>query len=137
MKQVPIFAIIIMLLTFGAAATQAQITPIGWGMSPKDVVEQLWNMATQGELLTPNGWSTASKFFLRPSQFPGDKLVRVMSNYWGPPGQLSAKGNADRVDFMVGYQDAGQIDSKLRYTPPKDTGAVKSGMVYHLVLTPT
>jgi hypothetical protein len=45
-------------------------------------------MATQGELLTPEGWDKAAKsLFLDPKPTPGNKVILVVSNEWGLPGE--------------------------------------------------
>jgi len=45
------------------------------GRSPNEVVDELWRMATQGELLTPDGWRRAGGFFTKPTPYPGNKVV--------------------------------------------------------------
>ena len=56
-----------------AGATQS---PTGSGLSPKDVVGRLWQEATEGELLTPDGWNRASRWFVQPDPFPTNGAVR-------------------------------------------------------------
>ncbi len=123
------------VLAFAAVAARAQVTPNSSVVSPTEVVDELWRMATQGDLLTPEGWRMASGFFIHPEPFPGNNVILVMSNYWGPPGQLRTEGDAAEV--LVGFANAGQIDSALRYTPPKVTAALKTGMSYRLVFGPS
>jgi hypothetical protein len=106
------------------------------GGSPKEVVDELWSTATRGELLTPEGWDKASRtFFTNPAPPPGNKVILVVSNYWGPAYEMSRR--TDTVDVAVGYIDCGKIDSALVYTPAPKTDAVKTGMLYHLITTPT
>lgn len=132
MQRVTIQLIAIALLV---SAVFAQVPPKNLGMSPKDVIEELWNMATRGALLTPDGWATASALFVHPEPFPGNQLILVFSNDWGTPGVIRARDDTAQVD--VGFIDAGHIDSKLRYFPPKPSKVLKTGMLYELVLTPT
>jgi hypothetical protein len=42
---------------------------MGSGLSPKEVVEQLWKEGTEGELLTPAGWNKASRLFVKHDTF--------------------------------------------------------------------
>jgi hypothetical protein len=91
-------------------------------------------MATQGELLTPDGWSKACGFFTSPTPFAGNKVILVMSNYWGPSYEDMLK--EDSTDVEMGYIDMGKIDSALRYTPPPKTEFIKTGFLYHLVAVP-
>jgi hypothetical protein len=103
--------------------------------SPKTVVEQLWMKATQGDLLTPEGWDKAAKsLFVDPKPTPGNKVIQIISNEWGLPGE---EINGDKAKVYMGYEDAGQIDSTLRYTPPKSANWIKTGMSYQLILVPT
>jgi hypothetical protein len=131
MRQLLVLTIALALQT---PAVSAQIAPGGPGMSPKEIVDQLWKMATQGELLTPDGWNRASRFYRHPGPPPGNKIVLIMSNYWGP-GEEHIRGN--NAEVIVGYVDAGKIDSELRYTPPQKTDALKTGMLFRLILAPS
>jgi hypothetical protein len=104
------------------------------GKSPTEVVDEVWRLATQGELLTPDGWRQACGFFSSPTPFPGNKLILVMSNDWGPAFQVGSKDDAAEVE--LGYFAIGKIDSALRYT---DTPSkyIKTGFAYHLVPVPS
>ena len=104
------------------------------GKSRTEVVDHLWRLATQGELLTPDGWSKACGFFTDPTPFSGNKVVLVMSNDWGPASDSVLKQNS--TDVELGYADMGKIDSALRYTSPPKTEFVKTGFLYHLVAVP-
>jgi len=114
-----------------AGATQS---PTGSGLSPKDVVGRLWQEATEGELLTPDGWNRASRLFLQHGPFPGNGVVRIVSNDWGV--DHSSVSN-DTAEVDVEYADAGTIDASLRYSPPPRSETYKTALVFHLVLAPT
>jgi hypothetical protein len=43
---------------------------VGTGLSPKDVVNRVWKEATEGGLLTPDGWNRASPFWRRLRSYP-------------------------------------------------------------------
>jgi hypothetical protein len=106
------------------AALPAQGTPPAAdepikGESRTEVVDQVWRMATQGELLTPEGWSKACGFFTSPTPFPGTKVILVVSNDWGP--SYDDRSKDDSTDAEMGYVDMGKVDSALRYTPPLKT----------------
>lgn len=134
MKRLLIFALLAVLEALGVSG-QAQ-APTASGRSPKEIVEQMWTLATEGELLTPEGWNRYSGLFLHPDRPPGNKVVRVVSNYWGVQGVLT-KGSD--MEVAMDYAEAGQIDSELRYTqpPPLPPPFVKRGLIYHFVLAPT
>jgi hypothetical protein len=104
------------------------------GRSHTEVVDEVWRMATQGKLLTADGWREACGFFTEPTQFAGNKVVRVMSNDWGPAYQLTSKD--DSADVAVGYIDLGEIDSALSYKPAPKAESIKQGYLYHLVAVP-
>jgi hypothetical protein len=137
-KRAAAAAIAIMLLT--AACLKAPGPPGPppkqpiKGKSPTEVVDEIWRLATQGELLTPDGWRRACGFFSSPTPFPGNKVILVMSNDWGPAFQVGSKNDAAEVD--LGYFALGNIDSALRYT---DTPSkyMKMALAYHLVPVPS
>jgi hypothetical protein len=61
---------ILTLFLFHTALASAQCVS-GPAPSPRTVVEQLWMMATQGDLLTSEGWDKAAKsLFLDPNPTP-------------------------------------------------------------------
>jgi len=104
------------------------------GKSPTEVVDEIWRLGTQGELLTPDGWRRACGFFSSPTPFPGNKVILVMSNDWGPAFQGGSREDAAEVE--LGYFAIGKIDSELRYT---DTPSkyMKTAFAYHLVPVPS
>ncbi|MGA8500670.1 MAG: hypothetical protein WB683_03915 [Candidatus Sulfotelmatobacter sp.] len=138
MKRAAAAAIALLLLT---AACLKPPSPPGpppqqpiKGKLPTEVVDEVWRLATQGELLTPDGWRRACGFFSRPTPFPENKVILVMSNDWGPAFQVGSREDAAEVD--LGYFALGKIDSTLRYTntPSK---YMKAAFAYHLVPVPS
>lgn len=122
-------------LSLRAIAAPVQGPAAGSRMSPKEVVEQLWNMAVRGELLTADGWGRTARLFAHPTPDPGNKAVAVVSNYWSVM-DWSLKDTVAQV--TVDFQDAGKIDLTLRYSPPPQvSGTVGTGKLYRLVLVPT
>jgi hypothetical protein len=105
------------------------------GRTPKEVVDEVWRMATQGQLLTPEGWHSAGAFFTKPRPFPANEKILVVSNAWGPAYQTSSDGDSAAV--TLDYFDAGTIDPKLCYDPPPKTDFVKTGFGYTLVAVPS
>ncbi|SPF49461.1 exported hypothetical protein [Candidatus Sulfotelmatobacter kueseliae] len=107
------------------------------GRTPEGVVDEIWRMATQGQLLTPDGWRIAGGFFTEPRPFPANEKILVVCNEWGPAYEGRSDGNTKEI--VVGYWDAGSIDAKLRYTPPppENTGYVKTAFSYTLVTAPS
>jgi hypothetical protein len=104
------------------------------GMSPSEVVDQIWLLATQGELLTPDGWQRAGRFFTKPIPYPSNEVIQIMSNYWGPASVTSS--NNQRAEVFLGYLDLGKIDPALRYSDAPEPHYMKMAMSYHLVLVP-
>jgi hypothetical protein len=105
------------------------------GRAPNEVVDEIWRMATQGQLLTPGGWHIAAGFFTDPRPFPANEKILVVSNHWGPAYQTSSDGHTAQV--ALGYFDAGTIDAKLRYSPPPKTDFIKTAFGYTLVTVPS
>jgi len=102
--------------------------------SPNQVVDELWTMATQGELLSAEGWHRAGGLFTDPTPQAG-KAILVVSNYWGPASEVRSTG--ETAEVTQGYVDMGRIDSALHYSPPRGSAVGKTALVYHLVTVPT
>ena len=147
MKRFLIFALMIGL---GVSAAARCISDTGKPVedsvkSPQQVVEELWEIATQGTLLTPDGWNkTARGFADYPVPSPGSTIVRdphsspkpilVTSNDWGV---LSCTITGNSAEVVVEYYDAGRIDPLLRYSPGQDFGPMgKTAMQFTLVFAP-
>jgi hypothetical protein len=107
-------------------------TPIQ-GKSKTEVVDEVWRIATQGGLLTADGWSKACGLYTNPVPFPGNKEILVVSNQWGPAYDF--KGDGTQIE--VGYAERGKIDSELRYTPPRKTEFIGTAFQYHLIAVPS
>lgn len=116
-----------------SAPTQTE--PSGSPMPPQEVVAELWNMATRGDLLDTAGQRDAASFFAKPLQLNSTDSsdLQIISNRWGPPRATSISENNAQV--AVGYLPEGQIDAQLRYIPPQETKAQKFGIVYTMILT--
>jgi hypothetical protein len=142
MKQ--LFALVLILAS-ASIASWAQVSTKSDCDRPKEIVERVWKLATEGDLLTAEGWdkmargvfvypapSLGSKFTLMPPQ--GGQAIRVMSNDWGIVG-CTTEGNTAKV--VVEYYDAGSVDETLRYTPGKEPPPLgKSEMLFTLVFAP-
>lgn len=112
-----------------AVATKSTPTP------PTEIVNELWTMATTGELLTATGRDYASGLYLHPDSQPKEESFSVVSNFWGRAWVVKANGNS--ADVMVGFLPEGSIDSSLRYIPPPPSVGMKAFMLYHLTFAPT
>jgi hypothetical protein len=138
-KSLLALALAIASLVFGLAAQPAQVAqnlhqcPIE-GRSPTEVVDEVWRLATQGELLTLEGWQRTDGFFTKPTPFPGNKLILVMSNNWGQASV--AKSDAQRPEVSLGYWELGKIDSTLHFLPAPKTEFIKTAFLYRLVAVP-
>jgi hypothetical protein len=102
-------------------------------LSPKEVVQEYWGMAMRGELLTTEGWNRACGYFTKPTPAPTDKVIAIVSNYYGV-NYSSVETASATVDME--FADLGQIDSTLHYSPPAPTRAYKTSLRYRLVLVP-
>jgi hypothetical protein len=122
------------VVTFASVSALWAQSSLGSGSSPTEVVDQLWRKATAGELLTRQGWNGTSRFFVQDAPFPGDGIVRIVSNYWGIE-HSSVNDKTAEVDGE--YWDAGRIDSSLRYSEAPQTPFYKTNLVFHLVFSPT
>jgi len=104
--------------------------------SPREVVEQLWNMATQGYLLNRNDAARASRLFSQSDAPPKTRKFKVISNsYWVDRPRF--EGTTAKV--AVEYDEIGSIDSSLRFTPAPSTSDPCMrfmGVDYELVFAP-
>jgi len=102
------------------------------GKSRTETVDEVWRLATQGELLSREGWSKVAGYFTTPAPFPGTKLIQIMSNDWGPAHEFPSKPG----DVELGYIEIGTIDSHLQFKPAPETEFVKTAFSYHMVAAP-
>jgi hypothetical protein len=98
--------------------------------SPKEIVEQLWTMATRGDLLTSEGWNRACQLFTKPVLSPENKSILIMSNDYAV-ARASIEGNTAKV--WMQFTKLGQIDSQLRFIPAPPTNAYATAVQYDLV----
>jgi hypothetical protein len=122
--------IVLIALSIGATAQG----PTGSGLSPKEVVESVWKRATEGKLLTPEGWNQTSRLLVKHEAFPPRASIRVVSNNWGVDHYTS---NGDTAEVDMGYMEAGIIDATLKYSQPPRSRSQKAVVVFHLVYAPT
>ena len=107
------------------------------GRTPQEVVDELWRRATEGQLLTPQGWKRAGQLFTEPTIFIKPKVIFIVSNEWGPAFEYSA--HSDEASVSVGFNPLGSIDSGLQYSQPSSAlkQFVKYETVYELAAVPT
>jgi hypothetical protein len=126
----------VLLFALATAPVCAQTnTPKQAQVPPTEIVDELWTMATTGELLTAEGMKQATDWYFQAGAPPKDSSFSIVSNFWGRAWVVKANGNS--ADVMVGYLPAGSIDSSLRYTPPPPSIGMKAFMLYHLTFAPT
>lgn len=141
MKSVLTLILAFTLLRF-AARGAAQMTPESQAQpqthepSPREVVEELWSMAMQGDLLNRADAGRASRLFTQPGELPKTREFRVISNsYWVDRPRM--EGTTAKV--VVWYDEIGSIDSALRFTPAPSSGdPCMMGMAvdYDLIFAP-
>jgi len=110
----------------------SQIKPVG-GMSPKEVVDELWRLATQGQLLTASGWERAGKLCTQPARFSSPQSIFVVANEWGPANAFNVRDDTAEAD--VGFTSLGTIDPALHFTPAS-TRTQKEAAFYQIVAVP-
>jgi hypothetical protein len=109
------------------AQSSAQIQ----GPDPKEIVNNLWMKATQGDLITPEGWDETAKYYTQVDP-PAERLsFQVMSNDWAV---WPARIQSDTAEVDVDYTAEGRIDPSLQYVPPPKIPYIKTGIAYHLKL---
>jgi len=108
---------------------------------PKEIVDLVWRLATQGDLLTAEGWDKMARGAfaypppavggkVAPIRPQGGKTIRVVSNDWGIVGCTM---EPDTARVVVEYYDAGSIDETLQYRPGKEPPPMgKSEMMFTL-----
>ena len=97
------------------------------------VVENLWNYASSGELLTPEGWThVMNQFFTQPSPVPRDFTV-VVNRYW----VSNASRKDDKIEITVESSELGRIDSQLRFVVTPSPNGNPNFYMYRLVFAPT
>lgn len=82
------------------------------------VVEGLWNSASSGELLSPEGWqrATSMRYFTQSATPPKDSGFRVVNNrYW----ITNISHENDKLLIPVETVELGRIDSALRFVPTR------------------
>jgi hypothetical protein len=132
MKRIILLTVLVVVVAVETGLAQCSTGSPG---SPKEILQELWSMATRGDLLNDSGWAKASKsFFTEATAGPSNKSIAVISNQWGPPTERMLSTDTAEVD--VGFWDRGQVDSSLRYIPSNPTDAIKMGRSYRLILVP-
>jgi hypothetical protein len=98
-----------------------------------EVVENVWHVATDGGLLTSDGWQHASGFFTNPSSFPSTSSFAVVSNtYW--VSNVELKKNV--VEVVIESAELGRIDPALRFQAASASHNPDS-YTYQLIFGPT
>lgn len=101
--------------------------------TPIAVIESLWTSGTAGDLLTDEGKSDIAHLFAKPNPGFSHNTIKVVDNDWAIQ---SSTGAGEKALVVVGYADAGSIDSELRYVPAKPTNTFKVSVQYSLVHNP-
>ncbi|MGB2626926.1 MAG: hypothetical protein WAK20_09050 [Candidatus Acidiferrum sp.] len=130
MQRICLFAV---SLVFGVGFLAARALQVpAW--SPKEIVEQYWNLAMQGDLLSRDGRQRASRLFVDPELMRQNDTIEVRSNYYALE-HSSIDGN--RAEIYMEYGEVGKINPALVFTRAKATIALKTSLRYQLVFAPT
>ncbi len=127
------WAIVASGAVFGQVVLHAQSPLKIRGPLPSELVNDLWMNATEGNLLTSEGWKETAGLYTDDSLLPRPLSFRVVSNAWAV---WPAAVYGDTAEVTVDYTAAGEIDSSLRYTPPPKIPYMKTGILYRLILVP-
>jgi hypothetical protein len=113
------------------ASETLMLRPQGGQQSPKEVVEEFCKFETSGGRLTPEGWKSAERSFVRTLPLPKSKIILVTAkdySVWDPIFRTE-----DRADVMVAVSTIWKIDSRMslkQYSSPNES---KSGFVYTVI----
>jgi hypothetical protein len=89
------------------------------------VIERYEKYATDGSLLSPDGWARASKLFEQSDTYPIDGVILLIS---APAIIGETERNGDRAKVETKWGDYfGKIDSHLQYEPSPVRGAILPG----------
>jgi hypothetical protein len=114
---------IISILSPGVSSSLAQI--LEHEASTELLIKRYEELATDGSLLTPDGWARASKLFERSDAYPADGEILLIS---APAIIGETERNGDRAKVQTKWGDYfGKIDSLLRYNPSSARGAILFG----------
>jgi hypothetical protein len=100
-----------------------------------EVVEYLWNNASEGQLLNLEGWNqVVAHYFTKVSDIPGDSSFSVVSNrYW----ILDVSKEGSKIQVSVETVELGRIDSRLRFVAAPKSHSYPQFYLYYLVFGPT
>jgi hypothetical protein len=89
------------------------------------VIEPYEKYATDGSLLSLDGWARASKLFEQSNTYPADGVILLIS---APAIIGETERNGDRAKVETKWGDYfGEIDSHLQYKPSPVRGAILLG----------
>ena len=71
---------VIVFVVLNTIASSAQVGD--QPKTPREIVDRFWKMATEGELLTDDGWRRVSGMFAKQLPFPGNDVILIVSNSW-------------------------------------------------------
>lgn len=115
MKRLSCYAALFAFMTVSMRAQTNAPTPPQ--IPATVIVNQLWTMATTGELLTEEGRKQAAYLYVRPGPTPKDKTFSVVSNFWGFAAPVPTRTRGNKAEVTVDFWPDGSIDSTLRYIP--------------------
>jgi hypothetical protein len=113
--------------------TGQQNPACGVGFEAVEVVENVWHIASQGGLLTTNGWQRASGSFTKPTPIAPTVAFTVMSNSYGVSHAEMKEG---KVEVLIESEELGRIDPQLRFVATPATHN-PDFYLYRLVFGPT
>jgi hypothetical protein len=126
--------LVIALIASSVIGATAQ-SPIGSGLSAKDVVDQFVKMDVEGERLTTEGWHQADALFVKPSEPPHAKVVLVIARRYAVSEATEKRKKANTAEFYMGYEEVGRIDTtSLRLAPSNSGSETRSFDKYTVVL---
>jgi len=99
--------------------------------SPRDDVDQFVKMDVEGARLTAEGWSQADALFVKRSEPPHPKFLRVIARQYAISESTEKAGTNE---FYMGYEEIGRVDTaSLRFVPSNSGIETRSFDKYHVV----
>jgi hypothetical protein len=112
LQEVVIFVAVAGCVAFGQTSSA----------TPQSVVERFASLDVDGSRLTASGWRDADALFVHPSPASEPKSLIVIASHYGV-SESPRKG--DKMEFLMGYEELGRIDSASMIFTPTNAGPAR------------
>lgn len=107
--------------------------PVSHGKATELVVIRFERFIASGAMLTPHGWSETAKLFDQSMAYPRNGKI-ILASTGGAVGEMWMKDGQAEVETKW-TDDFGEIDSTLRYIPPRFSHVTMTSFQFGLVFT--